>query len=119
MLRFASILFLFISTIDLHSQPMDAELIKTFKTQEKGITYFTNGNPEKALPLLLESKKRLEKKLGNNSLAVAGACYMLGGVYSSLENDKESLYLLDIRFLLVIHHFRYLFPVIGLNCLFL
>ena len=91
MLRFASILFLFISTIDLHSQPMDAELIKTFNTQEKGIAYFTNGNPEKALPLLLESKKRLEKKLGNNHLAVAGACYMLGGVYSSLENDKEAL----------------------------
>ena len=91
MLRFASILFLFISTIDLHSQPMDAELIKTFKTQEKGITYFTNGNPEKALPLLLESKKRLEKKLGNNHLAVAGACYVLGGVYSSLENAKEAL----------------------------
>jgi tetratricopeptide (TPR) repeat protein len=91
MWRFASLLFLFISTIALHSQTMDAELIKTFKIQENGIAYFTNGNPEKALPLLLESKKRLEKKLGNKHLAVAGTCYMLGGVYSSLENDKEAL----------------------------
>lgn len=70
---------------------MDSELKKTFKIQEEGIAYFTNGNPEKALPLLLESKKRLENKLGSNHLAVAGACYMLGGVYSSLENDKEAL----------------------------
>lgn len=91
MLRLASILFLFFSTIDLHSQPMDAELIKTFKIQEEGIYYFKKGNSDKALPLLLESKRKLENKLGNKHLAVAAAYYILGGAYSDLEKDNEAL----------------------------
>jgi tetratricopeptide (TPR) repeat protein len=91
MLRIAVFFLITLLIIDLRAQSMDTELARIFKIQEQGISYFKNGNPEKAVPLLLESTKRLENKLGKKHLAVAAAYYILGGVYSDLQKDREAL----------------------------